>query len=234
LFEKDPLQIVRETRSLINLYDQWLFDEFRRYLGQRIIEIGIGHGHQLHYMTDRELVVGIDTSSESVEYVRRQFQEFSNVDVIEASIIDEDVLFLGKHGFDTALSVNVFEHIENHRLALAHTYQLLIPKGVFILIVPAHQWLFGTIDEAIGHFRRYSKNIIKSEMKRVGFEILELKYVNILGAIAWGVNSRILRQRVPPPGQLRLLNVIIPALRLIEKVIPVPFGVSLLCIAQRK
>ena len=234
MFEKDPLQTVRETRSLINLYDKWLFDEFKDFLGQRIIEIGIGHGNQLQHITDRELVLGIDTSSESIEYVRHQFQEFSNIAVVQVSVTDAQVLALGKHRFDTALSVNVFEHIDDYSLALNHTYQLLLPKGVFILIVPAHQWLFGKTDIAIGHFRRYSKNMLKSDLNKSGFEILKMKYVNMLGAIGWGVSSKILKKQVPPSSQLRLINSIIPLLRLIEKTIPAPFGVSLLCVAQRK
>jgi hypothetical protein len=55
----------------------------------------------------------------------------------------------------------------------------------------------------------------------------------MLGAFGWLVNGRLLRRRVPPRGQLRLLNGIIPLCRGVERLCPAPFGVSLLSVARR-
>jgi hypothetical protein len=52
------------------------------------------------------------------------------------------------------------------------------------------------------------------------------------GPLGWLVNGRILRQRVPPTGQLRTLNRIVPYVRAVEDRMIAPFGVSLLTIAR--
>jgi SAM-dependent methyltransferase len=142
-------------------------------------------------------------------------------------------LALREERFDTAFSLNVFEHIEDDELALRHTHQLLQPGGALILIVPAHQWLYGPMDSSIGHYRRYTKSTLQSKLQKVGFEVVMQKYVNMLGGLGWFVNGGLLRRRVPPRGQLRLLNGVVPCLRFLEHLMPAPFGVSLLSVARK-
>lgn len=232
-FDEAALQTVRETRLLIDRYDAWLFEEFRPYIGKRILEIGCGLGNQLRYFLDRELVVGIDISPESVSEVKDRFQDYPNVQAYELGITDSKVLSLADSAFDTALSVNVFEHIEDDIMAFAHTYSILQPGGRFILIVPAHEWLYGTMDRSIGHYRRYTKNTLARKLEDAGFGVLHQKYVNMAGALGWLVNGRLLKRQVPPTGQLKFINTLVPALKGVERRFEPLFGVSLLSIAQK-
>jgi hypothetical protein len=55
----------------------------------------------------------------------------------------------------------------------------------------------------------------------------------MVGALGWFVNGQLLRRRVPPSGQLRMLNLVMPFLQTVESRISPPFGVSLLSIAQK-
>jgi SAM-dependent methyltransferase len=210
-----------------------LFEEFRPYIGKRILEIGCGLGNQLRYFLDRELVVGIDISPESVSEVKHRFQDYPNVQAYELGITDTKVLSLADSAFDTALSVNVFEHIEDDILAFAHTYSILQSGGRFILIVPAHEWLYGTMDRSIGHYRRYTKNTLARKLEDAGFGVLHQKYVNMAGALGWLVNGRLLKRQVPPTGQLKFINTLVPALKGVERRFEPLFGVSLLSIAQK-
>src|SRR5512132_3459567 len=111
-FDEKALQTVRETRLLIDGYDAWLYDEFKPYLGRRIIEIGCGMGNQIRHLLDRDFVVGMDTSNESISEIQQRFTVYSNVQAFTVSITDPQVLTLHDFEFDTALSLNVFEHIE--------------------------------------------------------------------------------------------------------------------------
>jgi hypothetical protein len=70
-------------------------------------------------------------------------------------------------------------------------------------------------------------------MEEAGFEVVAGKYINMLGAAGWFFNGRILRKHVPPRGQLRLLNRVVPVLRSMERAIPAPFGVSLLMVGEK-
>jgi len=232
-FDEKLLHEVRESRLLINKADDWLFDEFKAHIGQRIVEIGCGLGNHFAHLLDRELLLGFDISAPSVQQVRERFAGHGNVRVEELSITDPAVLALASEHLDTALSVNVFEHIDDDRLALRHTFELLQPGGKFILIVPAHSLLFGPMDTAIGHYRRYTKTMLRKRFEEAGFEVLQYKYINMLGAAGWLVNGRLLRRQVPPRGQLRLLNRIIPLARAVERVIRAPFGVSVLAVGRK-
>lgn len=232
-YDVDTLQTVRETRLLIDEYDSWLIEELKPFLGQRILEVGCGLGNMLMHMIDREFVVGLDVSSETVLEANRKFLEYKNISIYKYSITDPSVLNLKEFSFDSVFSLNVFEHIEDDELAMRHTALLLKPNGYFILIVPAHQWLFGTMDSSIGHYRRYNKTLTRAKLKRAGYRIVEQKYVNIIGALGWFVNGRLLGQKVPPSGQLRMFNKIVPILKMMEHVFPPPFGLSLITVAQR-
>jgi hypothetical protein len=70
-------------------------------------------------------------------------------------------------------------------------------------------------------------------MQRSGLEVLEQKYMNLVGALGWLVNGRIFHRRVPPAGQLRMANRIFPYVRRAEQRFPPPFGISLLTVAQK-
>lgn len=232
-YDQRALQTVREDRFLISNYDAWLFHEFEPFLGQRILEVGCGLGNLLERLLEREIVIGIEPSDEIVSLVRQRFAVHPNILIENYDITEPHVLCLVEKRLDTAISLNVFEHIENDNLALEHVFQILSPGGHLILIVPAHPFLYGRIDAAIGHFRRYTKTRLREKMERVGFQVKSQKYINMLGALGWWVNGTILRKKVPPSSQLRLINTITPILQAVEGVFPAPFGISLLTIAYK-
>jgi 2-polyprenyl-3-methyl-5-hydroxy-6-metoxy-1,4-benzoquinol methylase len=233
IYDEQALQDVREKRFLLGQFDTWLYDEFRPFLGSRILEVGCGLGNLLGHFSDRELVVGIDTSADSIEAVRDHFSGRPNVLAFHLDISDPEATSLARYRFDTIVSLNVFEHIEHDDLALNHSWEILEPHGKCVLIVPAHQWLYGTMDRSIGHYRRYTKANLARQLRNTGFRVHQLKYINMLGALGWMVNGQVLRSVTPPSGQLKLLDRFVPSLRKCEELIQAPFGVSLLAVAEK-
>lgn len=233
-FDEEALAEVRESRLLMNRFDDWLFEEFKPYVGQRVLEIGCGLGNHFEHFLDRETLVGFDISPKAVEKVRERFVDHSNVRVLAISITNPEVLTLRDECFDTAFSLNVFEHIAEDDVALRNTFELLQPGGALILIVPAHPWLYGPMDSSIGHYRRYTKPTLRDRIEAAGFKIEVQEYINMLGALGWLLNGRLLRRKLPPRGQLRLLNRFVPVCRRIERYCKAPFGVSLLTIARKQ
>jgi len=231
--DEQALQRVREDRFLINRYDDWLFDQMRPFLGKRILEIGCGLGNLAHYLIRGEVVVGIDISAESIDQVRARYAAHPQVQALVYDIADETCLELGRFRFDTAISINVLEHIEDDQRALSHMWYLLQPGGVLLLVVPAFDWLYGSMDRSIGHFRRYNKQGLADILESIGFQIQFQKYLNALGALGWLVNGRLLKNKTPPQGQLRLMNPIIPLIRRLEGTISPPIGLSLFTVAHR-
>ena len=226
------LQQVRERRLLIDQVDLWLYEEIVPYLGQRILEIGCGLGNLARHLSDRELYVGTDVSSESVATVVETFASHPNMRACVADVTDRRFNDLAHFNFDTVISLNVFEHIEDDVLALQNTRKVLQPGGKVILVVPAHDFLYGTMDRSIGHYRRYSKDRMLDALSQAHLTCTEQKYINTLGALGWLVNGRILRKEVPPAGQLRSFNHLVPLLKRVERSVSMPFGISLLTVAS--
>jgi SAM-dependent methyltransferase len=228
----NPLEEVRRGRLLIARCDTWLFEEIRPHLGRRVLEVGCGHGNLTQHLLDRDLVVAIDVEPSSVEIVRAKFRGCHNVLAYTHDICDEAVQALAAHAIDTVVSLNVLEHIEDDTLALVNMGRILLPGGTLVLIVPAFGWLYGTMDAAIGHFRRYTKMSIVAKLKQAGFAVSPLYYMNALGALGWFVNGRVLRQEVPPSGQLRWFNRLVPLVATVERLLRPPLGISLVSIAS--
>jgi SAM-dependent methyltransferase len=71
---------------------------------------------------------------------------------------------------------DVLEHIENDRLAVKNVHHMLKKGGKFIVTVPAHRFLWSTIDTVSGHKRRYGVKELKKMFINNGFEILEARH----------------------------------------------------------
>ncbi len=232
-FSEAALEEVRRRRLLIDRCDAWLFSTIRPYLGQRVLEAGSGHGNLVRLMLDRELVLATDIEPSAIDLVRRQFAEHPQVHARVLDIADPGTLALKDFALDTVVSLNVFEHIEHDERAMRHAFELLTPGGRLVLIVPAHQRLYGAMDASIGHWRRYDKRMMQGKMTRAGYRVEKLAYMNALGTLGWFVNGRLLGQTVPPSGQLRLFNLVMPIVEAVESRIPPPFGLSLLAVGRR-
>ncbi len=227
------LQRVREDRLLIDQVDLWLYEEIAPFLGPRVLEVGCGLGNFARYMTDRELYVGVDNSPESVEHVAATFRAYPNMRAQPADVSDASFLALARFDLDTVVSLNTLEHVRDDVAAVCHIAQVLSQAGRLVLVVPAHDALYGTMDHAIGHYRRYSKTTMRTLFAQVGLSVLKLQYINAVGALGWYVNGRLRRQSTPPAGQLQVFNKLVPLLKRLERTVPVPFGISLVAIGQK-
>ena len=232
-YNEAALQKVREDRLLIDEVDTWLYEEITPYLGSRMLEVGCGMGNFVEYLKDREFYMGTDVSVYSVTHIQEIYRGFPNVQARVVDVVDDAFRKLVEFKFDTVFSLNVFEHVADDLRALKNAFHVLQPGGKIIIVVPAHAWLYGTIDCSIGHYRRYGKNDIEQLFAKTGFALLKLKYINALGALGWLVSGRVLHNTTPPSGQLRLFNRLVPLLKAVERKIPVPFGISLLTVAKK-
>ena len=218
----------------VDHYNSWIYDLMRPYVGRRVVEVGCGIGNMTGYFLQAELLLAFDLLPESVNWVAEKFQGYNNLIVTEGDVCDE--VFIDRaapHRFDTVVSTNMLEHVEQDARALDHMSRLLVEGGHLLLFVPAGSYLFGSLDVALGHHRRYDKPRLAALVAEAGLHIEQLCYVNALGVLGWYLNSRILRRQLLPKNQLSVFNSLAPLLRRIEIIVPPPFGQSLLCIARK-
>ncbi len=223
----------------VEQYNRWIYEELAPYAGQRILEVGCGIGNMTAFFLEQELIVAIDRLSSSVQYTSERFENRSNVVVMEGDISDPALPpRLRSFRIDTVLCVNVLEHIEDDVTALRHMWEVLRPGGRLLLLVPAGQYMFGMLDEALGHFRRYERSQLARRVSMAGFHPIRLTYMNIAGIPGWLFNSRVLKRNLLPKGQLRLFNALTPLFiwseRMLRRWWDAPFGQSLVCIAEKR
>src|SRR2546429_2050834 len=137
-------------------YNRWIYDRVRDGLGQRVLEIGCGTGTITSFMVDRQLVVGIDVVDDYVHATSDRFKDRPNV-TIRRHDLTESIEPLRSYRFDSAVSVNVFQHIADDEGAMTAVYALLEPGGSLTLLAPCHPALPRALDRDIGHHPRHTK-----------------------------------------------------------------------------
>src|SRR6184192_880504 len=228
--EDEGFTTLRRVEAL-RRYTGFLWELMRPYVGRRVLEVGSGTGVMTRYLSTREEVVASDVDPEYVELLRRTFADTPNVQVrfLDLARLGEDGL--APHRFDTVVCANVLEHVADDAASLRAMRALLAPGGRVVLIVPALRALYGTIDVAIGHHRRYTRDEIDAKLHAAGLEVEHVSYFNLLGVPGWWLNARVLRRRSVPGLQARLNDRLVPLLRLERRLKP-PIGMSLLAVGR--
>ena len=238
LFHNDADNTHEGYNTLIQMdqaprYNAWLGRKLRPHLGQRVLEIGAGIGTITREIAPgRERVIALEADSFYVQRLRNLFRDSDVVQPIHASVEQTDWSALAKQRLDTVMLSNVLEHIEDDAAAVRQFRGVLPVDGRLVILVPALMSLYGSIDEAIGHFRRYTPATLRAVVESNGFRIESVEWLNLLGIPGWFLNSRVLKRRSVPGLQVRLYDRIAPLLARMESLMKLPVGMSLLAVAR--
>jgi len=212
-------------------YAGWIFELIEPYLGHEVLEVGAGHGTFTEMLArTAKRVVASDLSERCVSRLRERFSGEESVEILHGSIDSA-----GAHGpFDSVILINVLEHIEDDDGALRELGRLLRPGGRAVLWVPAFSLLYSDFDRKIGHYRRYRRPELRTQLSRAGYDVRDIRYVNAVGAVAWLVLARLLR-RTPTHGTpVKVFDrYFVPQLKRLERRWQPPFGQSVLAVATR-
>ena len=216
-------------------YNAWLDGRFSHFLGNRLLEVGSGVGNQTRHFLHKERVVASDVEPHYVRELTAKLERLPNVRVasfrfpLDSASRDE----LRRERLDTVVCLNVLEHIEQDFSTVQDFASVLESGGKLVLLVPAMPSLYGSLDVHLNHFRRYDRQGLRDLVTRAGFDVQALRYLNRPGVLGWWLNSRVLKRRVLPRGQLAAFKWIQPLLRLEANSNP-SFGMSLLVLAIKK
>lgn len=152
----------------------------KRYgLSGELIDIGCGAGELLFRLKNTlpgkfSVLYGMDISEEAITtaVAKRAADVFLRCDLADA-----DIASIGRT-FDVVVLAEVLEHIEDYQKAIAQAAKLLKPNGHLIAVVPHAQKYWTQHDDFSGHFRRFEKGQIESELEKNG--------CLTLNSFAWG------------------------------------------------
>ncbi|MDX1584674.1 MAG: cyclopropane-fatty-acyl-phospholipid synthase family protein [Thermoanaerobaculia bacterium] len=107
--------------------------------GQRILELGCGWGSLTLFMAERfanARIVAVSNSSSQREHImkRADARGLKNVEVVTADMND----FNAEESFDRVVSVEMFEHMRNHRRLMEKISSWLAPGGRLFVHIFSH------------------------------------------------------------------------------------------------
>ena len=214
-------------------YYRWIIDSFAGSFGKRIVEAGAGIGTVsdlvLKHASPERLLL-IEPAGNNIPPLHQRFDADARVRIHHGYL--EDVA--SPNSADTVIAVNVLEHVERDAEFLSAAYKTLVPGGVLLLLVPGVPAIYGSLDRAFDHYRRYTRHGLRGSLSIAGFEIETLHYLNMIGVVAWFVSGRIMHRTTLGRRQVRFYDRwVIPWLRRIESHFHPRIGQSLLAIARK-
>jgi len=221
--------------SLANVphFNRWMADVLRPYLGTRVLEIGSGIGNLTRRFTPRDHYTATDINPHYLDYLKRTFSGRPYVDVAKCDLADARDFETLKGRYDTVVCLNVLEHVPDEAAALANLHSSLQPGGRAIVLVPQNPALHGTLDEVLGHVRRYTRKSLRTALETAGFEVEHLFDFNRATTPAWWWNGKVLRRRHFGRVQLKIVNHTVWLMRPLDKILPW-HGTSVVAVAKRR
>lgn len=205
------------------------------YLGGSVLEVGAGHGGTTKVLCRRrhDRWVCLEPDAGLAERTTESIADGTLPSFCRSVVGTVDDLG-DEPPFDSALYMDVIEHIEDDRAELARVAGRLKPGGHLIVLSPAHQWLFTPFDEAIGHYRRYTLKTLRAAAPTV-YEPVRLRYLDAVGMLASLGNRLLLRRSMPNAGQIAAWDkLMVPCSRLVDPVLGYRVGKSVLGIWKKR
>ncbi len=240
-------QSIKEYESLEGQY--WWFvgrrkiieSILQKYFANRaltILDWGCGPGGNFKMLEKFGSVIGVDASDEALDACRRKG--------ITAVVQGGDVSsFNTEIKFDLVTSFDVVEHIADDRKFLLGVHSLLNNDGYMLVTVPAFQFLWGPLDDAVGHKRRYTRDEISEKFFHAGYEVVKASYfISLLSPafIAYRMFEKVIKKKssslqdsvakLPYFINWLLIRILFLEALLIPSM-SMPFGTSIIVLAKK-
>jgi SAM-dependent methyltransferase len=172
-----------ELRTLAAVEDRhWWYKERRNLLARELrrlpgpglaLDIGAAAGGNTRVL--REFgwrPVALEYAPTAAQIARER-----GVDVIRG---DARELPVRTGSMDLVTAFDLLEHVEEDHVAAAEITRALRPGGTALISVPADMALWSAHDEAVGHFRRYSRQTLTTVLVKAGLTVENVWSWNVL------------------------------------------------------
>lgn len=205
----------------------------------RILEIGCGTGANLNMLKKFGSVHGAEPHGFAREYAKKVSEC-----PIEGAFLPHNIPF--KENFDLIGVFDVIEHVDEDLKSLKAINTRLNDNGYAIFTVPAFQFLWSKHDEVNHHKRRYTKKQFLALLKEAGYNVKLISYYNfwLFPPVALIRTIKNITKSKAETGDLKLpkssfINTLLYKMFsserfLIKAKMPLPFGVSIIAVCQKK
>ena len=203
-----------------------------------VLEAGCGTGGNLYMLKQRGRVDAFDPAGDA--------RGFASLRLDPGRVIHDgelpDRLPFPPGRFDLVVALDVLEHVEPDREALAALVSMAKPGGYILVTVPAHPRLWGAHDRRLSHVRRYTSDRLHdladgSGAEEVFFTAFNVTLAPIAAALRLAEHFPFVsfgdQERMPPRAINALFARIFSAERHAVRRMSIPFGLSYGLILRR-
>lgn len=218
----------------------WIYGKLRAGVRGDVLEIGCGIGNLsrliLADLPDASRAVLTDADADALAVLRAELGPTAAPALVTTwDLRDPPPAAIAARRFDAIVAVNVVEHLPDDLAAVRALAALLRPDGALLLYVPACPRVFGTLDEALGHHRRYTRASLQRLLVAAGLTATSPRYMNRLGLLGWLWQGRVLKRRALAPRLIAAFERIVFLARVLDRVAsPLPIGLGLVAQARRR
>lgn len=193
-----------------------------------VAEVGAGIGSNTDYLLNEKV--------EKLILVEPDAKLFGHL--IERGIQDKVQYLNGKLGdvslkLDVIVYVDVLEHIEDDLRETTLAYEVLKEDGYLIIVAPAFAFLYTRFDEAVGHFRRYTKHTLNNSVDS-RFRAVSVNYMDSIGLLASLGNKLLLKSAAPSPAQISFWDkCMVPMSEMLDPLMRFSFGKTVIGVYRK-
>jgi glycosyltransferase involved in cell wall biosynthesis len=214
-------------------YVSWMTSLLRPHVRDTVLELGAGIGNiAARMMGKRAHYIASEKDTLYLHALRNRFLRTPNVSVQQldpSSPADFEPL---RESVESVLCLNVLEYVENPHMTLGYIREALQIDGVLLVLVPQGTGLYGTVDQTLGHKRRFKLRELQQLLEQNGFEVVRWEQLNKIGVPAWWIFGRLLKRKHIGKITLKLFDKTVWFWRWVEHLLPWP-GLSLIAVARR-
>jgi SAM-dependent methyltransferase len=217
------------TERALKNYNTWIVSTFVRQYKARgatsVLDFGTGTGSLCVIFRD---MTGVTPATMEIDGRQREilrtrgFDPFATIDDITGR-------------YDLIYTSNVLEHIEDDVDALKRLREKLTPGGRIAIFVPAFNAIWTSLDDKVGHHRRYTKTTLRASLETAGYAIEEMRYCDSVGFMLAAL-FKVIGSTSGEPGVFSLTvfdRMLWPISRMVDIVNPF-FGKNVLAVARPK
>ena len=156
-------------------YNAAIFDLIKKSIppgAQTILEFGAGDGAFIRKFASEGV---------PVDGVEKDASLRASLSSRHSRPVREDIRQVETGSCDFIYTVNVLEHIPDLDAELAELRRVLRPNGVVFVFVPAFETLWTSLDDEVGHVRRFTRRSLGGALRRAGFTIGRIEHFDSLG-----------------------------------------------------
>lgn len=135
-------------------------------------------------------VILTEKDEKQIADLKNKFKKNENVSISNLDIGEF------KKSFDTILYLHVLEHIKEDIREIENAAKKLNQDGHLIIMVPAHQKIYGNLDKAVGHYRRYEKKFFKNNFNNL--KLINFRYLDSMGYLLYYLNKIFFKKETYP------------------------------------